>query len=119
MLEKLVPQNFTYPQRGGILRGLRTLAAIFVAGLGVMVADGSITSELNFLPKDVAPLIILFLPPLITGFDKYFREKDIEKEIENTPRHPNESEFDVPDEAVVQTEEPIDTGSDVVFSESK
>lgn len=84
MLDKLVPASLPYSIRGSIIRGIRTFLSTVMAGIFTAITNGTIISNLNFIPKDYAPVVLLLLTTIFMTADKYLREKGLEDD-QNPP----------------------------------
>lgn len=77
MLDKLIPMGIPYPIRGAIIRAIRTAIAILLGGISAAIADGSIVSQVHFIPIAYSPVITLALSTTFVAVDKYLRERGL------------------------------------------
>ncbi len=100
----LIPEQIPYPIRGGIIRGVRTLVAMVLAGIGASIADGSIIKDIHLWPSVYSPAVLLGLSTAFVAIDKWFRERGLVQEAEEAnagvPVTENVSVVKVPDPAV-------------------
>lgn len=110
VLDTVLPTSIPYPIRGGIIRAVRTGVAILLAAVAASLTDGSIISQVDFIPTEYKPAIILGLSTAFAGVDKWLRERDL---VGDVPEEDADVPTSGPTEPItgdVPAEEPITDG---------
>lgn len=69
----------------GIVRTIKVAIAGVIAFILVALGDGSIAAQINFLPGEYVPFIIMALTTFFTGLDKSLRARGVIDEVTNLP----------------------------------
>jgi hypothetical protein len=73
-LDRLIPSSVPYPIKGGIMRGIRTLLAMVLAGIATSLADGTL---IKVIPAAYAPMVVIILGAVLAAIDKFLRERGL------------------------------------------
>jgi hypothetical protein len=76
-LDRLIPSAVPYPIKGGIMRGIRTLLAMVLAGIATSLADGTLIASIKVIPAAYAPMVVIILGAVLAAIDKFLRERGL------------------------------------------
>ena len=72
-----VLKDLPFPIKSGIVRGIKTLIAIVLAGIATSIADGSLLGLVSFIPEEYKVFATGILTSIFLAVDKWLRERGL------------------------------------------